>query len=570
MCMKEGWLHETRFNFTNFIIRNNRGKFAMSSVENHRSQSKTQTQIITNAGVDQDLQLTSEERELFRFYAGQVAAIHRSQAVIEFDLDGTIRNANENFLEAVGYSLNEIQGKHHRIFVDPEYASSSDYRAFWKKLANGEFDSGEYKRIGKGGREIWIQASYSPVFDEAGNAISVIKFATDITKQKLQNADFQGQIAAIGKSQAVIEFAMDGTILMANENFLKTLGYSLSEIKGKHHSMFADENYKKSREYTEFWEKLRRGEYDAGQYKRFGKNNKEIWIQASYNPILDAEGKPFKVVKYATDITAQVMVRNEIGVTATSLAAASEELTAISQQIAASAEETASQSTVVSNSSEQVSKNVQTVETATAEMVVSIRDIARSANESAAVATNAVEMTKSTNEIVTKLGVSSSEIGKVVKVITSIAEQTNLLALNATIEAARAGEAGRGFAVVANEVKELAKETARATGEIGQKIAAIQSDTQAAITAIGGISEIINKVNDLSNTIAGAVEEQTATTNEISRNVSQAANSTKEITENIGAVAQAALSTSSGVSQAQMAATQLAEMSATLKKLANM
>lgn len=560
----------TNANRTETVILNNRGKNAMSSVENHRSQAKPQTQIITDSGVDPDLQMTLEERELFRLYAGQVAALHRSQAVIEFDLDGTIRSANENFLEAVGYTINEIKGKHHRIFVDPEYANSSDYKAFWKKLAKGEFDAGEYKRIGKGGREIWIQASYNPIFDDAGNPVSVIKFATDITKQKLQNADYQGQIAAISKSQAVIEFAMDGTILTANENFLKTLGYSLSEIKGKHHSMFAEENYKKSHEYTEFWEKLRRGEYDAGQYKRFGRNNKEIWIQASYNPILNADGKPFKVVKYATDITAQVMVRNEIGVTATSLAAASEELTAISQQIAASAEETASQSTVVSNSSEQVSKNVQTVETATAEMGVSIRDIARSANESAAVATNAVEMTKSTNEIVSKLGVSSSEIGKVVKVITSIAEQTNLLALNATIEAARAGEAGRGFAVVANEVKELAKETARATGEIGQKIAAIQSDTQAAITAIGGISEIINKVNDLSNTIAGAVEEQTATTNEISRNVSQAANSTKEITENIGAVAQAALSTSSGVSQAQMAATQLAEMAATLKNLANM
>jgi methyl-accepting chemotaxis protein len=239
-------------------------------------------------------------------FTGQLAAIGKSQAVIEFELDGKIRTANENFLTTVGYSLEEIRGQHHSMFVDPVYRSSSEYRLFWEKLGRGEYDAGQYKRIGKGGKEVWIQASYNPILDMHGKPFKVVKYATDITAQKMQAADFSGQLAAIGKAQAVIEFSMDGKILTANENFLSTLGYSLNEIRGQHHSMFAEPNYRTSNEYRQFWEKLGRGEYDAGQYKRIGKGGKEVWIQASYNPILDMNGKPFKVVKYATDVTAQV------------------------------------------------------------------------------------------------------------------------------------------------------------------------------------------------------------------------------------------------------------------------
>src|SRR5262245_25145879 len=238
---------------------------------------------------------------------GKVDAINRSQAVIEFTLDGTIVHANENFLKALGYTLGEIKGQRHSLFVEAGYRQSPEYKAFWQKLGRGEFDAGQYKRIGKGGREIWIQASYNPVMDAKGKPCKVVKFATDITEQKKKAADFEGQITAIGKSQAVIEFTLDGTIVHANENFLKTLGYSLDEIKGRHHSMFAEPSYRESPAYRAFWEKLGRGEYDAGHYKRLGKNNKEVWIQASYHPILDANGKPFKVVKYATDITAQAL-----------------------------------------------------------------------------------------------------------------------------------------------------------------------------------------------------------------------------------------------------------------------
>ncbi len=234
---------------------------------------------------------------------GQVAAINRSQAVIEFKLDGTILHANDNFLRTLGYELEEIVGKHHSLFIEPAYRDSSEYRAFWDKLGHGEFDAGQYKRIGKGGKEVWIQASYNPVFDRKGKPVRVIKFATDITAQKIKAADYEGQLAAVSKAQAVIEFSLDGTVLHANENFCRTLGYTLEEIRGKHHSLFVDPAYRDSAEYRAFWDKLSRGQYDAGQYKRIGKGGKEVWIQASYNPIMDMNGKPFKVVKYATDIT---------------------------------------------------------------------------------------------------------------------------------------------------------------------------------------------------------------------------------------------------------------------------
>src|SRR5262245_15187799 len=215
---------------------------------------------------------------------GQVAAIGKSNAVIEFALDGTILTANDNFLRAMGYTLEEIRGQRHGMFVDAAYRQSAEYRQFWEKLGRGEYDAGQYKRVGKGGKEIWIQASYNPMIGRERKTVRVVKYATDITEQKLRNADFGGQLAAISKAQAVIEFNLDGTIRQANENFLSVLGYSLDEIKGKHHSMFVDVVSRQSAEYRRFWEKLGRGEYDAGQYQRIGKGGREIWIQASYNP----------------------------------------------------------------------------------------------------------------------------------------------------------------------------------------------------------------------------------------------------------------------------------------------
>jgi methyl-accepting chemotaxis protein len=241
-----------------------------------------------------------------RMNSGMLSALDKAQAIIEFTVDGKIVNANANFLKTLGYSMDEIRGQHHSMFVDPSYRSSTEYRLFWEKLGRGEFDAGQYKRIGRNNKEVWIQASYNPILDGNGKPFKVVKFATDITEQKVQAADFAGQLAAIGKAQAVIEFATDGKILTANENFLKTLGYSMDEIRGQHHSMFVEPSHRSTNDYRVFWEKLGRGEYDAGQYKRIGKNGKEVWIQASYNPIMDMNGKPFKVVKYATDVTEQV------------------------------------------------------------------------------------------------------------------------------------------------------------------------------------------------------------------------------------------------------------------------
>ncbi len=240
----------------------------------------------------------------YRDLAARNAAIEQSMGSIEFSLDGTVTDANPNFLALLGYTLDEIRGRHHSMFVTPAYAASPEYRAFWEKLRRGEFDAGEYKRLGKGGKEVWIQASYNPVRDENGKPAKVVKYATDITATKLRNAEFEGQLAAIDQSMATIEFALDGTILTANKNFLATLGYTLEEVRGRHHSMFVPPDFAASSEYRAFWEKLGRGEYEAAEYKRIGKGGREVWIQASYNPIRDLNGKPCKVVKYATDVTA--------------------------------------------------------------------------------------------------------------------------------------------------------------------------------------------------------------------------------------------------------------------------
>ncbi|MFO0973307.1 MAG: methyl-accepting chemotaxis protein [Phycisphaerae bacterium] len=238
-------------------------------------------------------------------------AIDRVMAVIEFKLDGTVQNANENFCNALGYRLEEIKGQHHRMFCDGSFAGSPEYREFWARLNRGEYVAGEFKRLGKGGKEIWIQASYNPILDANGKPIKVIKYATDVTDQKLQAADAAGQLAAVSKAMAVIEFKLDGTVQNANDNFCNTLGYRLDEIKGQHHRMFCEGSYASSPDYREFWAKLNRGEYVAGEFKRLGKGGKEIWIQASYNPILDLNGKPYKVVKYATNITEQKLLQRQ-------------------------------------------------------------------------------------------------------------------------------------------------------------------------------------------------------------------------------------------------------------------
>jgi len=452
-----------------------------------------------------------------------VEALNRSQAVIEFKTDGTILTANENFLAALGYKLEEIQGRHHSMFVDAKERDSAEYRRFWDALKRGEFQVAEYKRIAKGGREIWIQASYNPIKGLDGLPFKVIKFATDVTERKMREADARGQIDAIGKSQAVIEFNLDGTIITANDNFLQTLGYRLDEIQGRHHSMFVEEKERQSPAYRAFWEALKRGEFQAAQYKRIGKGGKEIWIEASYNPIFDLSGKPFKVVKFATDITRKTILQREIdhdlGVIASAIQKANEQVTG-----AASA-------------SEQTSANVQAVAAGAEELQTSISEISRRVTEASKISAQAVDQSRRTNEIVTGLSAQAGRIGDVVSLINTIAAQTNLLALNATIEAARAGEAGRGFAVVASEVKSLATQTSKATEEIGGQITAVQSATNEAVGAIGDISKTIDTINEISETIAAAVEEQNAVTKEIASNMQTASTGVRAISENMSQIA---------------------------------
>ena len=453
---------------------------------------------------------------------GQLAGIDSALATIQFEMDGTIVTANENFLKTMGYKLDEIVGRHHSIFIAEAERTSPEYRDFWTNLNRGEAQTGEFKRFGKGGREVWLQANYAPIKDDSGRPMKVLKFASEITAQK------QAQIAAETKRLEAEGREKEKTEqdLLAAQDLQRKVGSILETV----------------------------------QMAAGGDLTREITVVGE-----DAIGRLGGGLKGFFE-NLRGSVRKMSG-NAQSVGAASEQLNAISQQMAGNAEETATQATVVSAASEQVSKNVDVVAASSEEMLASIREISKSANEAARVARSAVGVADSTNHTIAKLGESSIEIGKVIKVITSIAQQTNLLALNATIEAARAGEAGKGFAVVANEVKELAKETAKATEEIGQKIEAIQGDSKAAVAAIAEISTIINQINDVSSTIASAVEEQTATTNEIGRNVSEAAKGTTEIARNITGVATAAQNTTQGALQTQKAAVALSELAQTLQAL---
>jgi methyl-accepting chemotaxis protein len=416
--------------------------------------------------------------------AGKISAIGRAQAVIEFNLDGTIITANENFLATVGYGLEEIQGKHHQMFVTPAERDSAAYREFWAKLGRGEFQSAEYKRIGKGGKEVWILASYNPILDDTGKPFKVVKFASDITAEKLKAANYAGQIEAIGKSQAVIEFGMDGHVLTANQNFLGALGYSLAEIQGKHHSLFMPSDQRDGEAYRAFWAALNRGEFQSGEYERVGKGGRQIWIQASYNPICDLNGKPFKVVKYASDTTAQVIARMR-----------SEKVRGMMESVAAGAEE----------------------------LNASVREISAAMSKSRETAMTAVDRVESADQQAQRLAMAAESMSSIVQLIGDITGQINLLALNATIESARAGEAGRGFAVVASEVKNLANQAKQATDKIEQEIGNLNGISGDVVQALNSIKKAIQEVSEYVTSTAAAVEEQSTVTSEMSNGMQQAA-----------------------------------------------
>ena len=449
----------------------------------------------------------------------KVDAIMRSQAVIEFNLDGTIITANENFLSALGYDLSEIAGKHHRIFVDPADANAPEYKQFWADLAAGKFQSAAYRRITKGGREIWIQATYNPVFDKAGKPIKVIKFATDITEQKNKSADHEAQIAAIGRVQAVIEFNLDGTVRHANENFLTTVGYRLDDIVGKHHRMFCDPAYANTAEYNQFWERLRAGEYVSAEFQRFGKGGKEVWIQASYNPILDAQGRPVKVIKFATDITERKRAEGIIAELTTSLAKMAEgdlsgridtkftgqheqlrlafnqslarlldivtglqktsrSLKTATSEILSGANDLSERTTKQAATIEETSASIEQLSTAVEENAKRAATASQKARDVSANATEGGAVMNNANAAMAAIETSSGKISNIIGLIDDIAFQTNLLALNASVEAARAGDAGKGFAVVAVEVRRLAQSAAQASSDVKVLIEASASEVK--------------------------------------------------------------------------------------------
>ncbi|SNY92099.1 methyl-accepting chemotaxis sensory transducer with Pas/Pac sensor [Cohaesibacter sp. ES.047] len=456
----------------------------------------------------------------------RLAALGRSWAIIEFDLVGTILCANDNFCQALGYAQSEIVGKHHSMFVSDEVRNSSDYKAFWTALGCGEAQNGEYLRKSKDGSDVWIQASYSVVTNKVGKPVSVIKIAADITEQKLNALAVAGQINAIDRSQAVIHFKMDGTVIEANENFCDALGYRLDEIVGKNHSIFIDANFKNSQGYQAFWDKLRAGEFHSGEFKRLAKDGSDVWIQATYNPILDDSGRPIRVVKFATDITATVEERLR-------RAQVQRDIDAELDDVANAVTHTNEQAGSAANAAIEASSSVQTVAAAAEELVASIEEISRQVSHATGVSEQAVQESIQSETIMTGLSEHAQSIGEVIELIDSIAAQTNLLALNATIEAARAGEAGKGFAVVAAEVKDLAAQTTKATDSISSRINSVQTSTNSAVAAINEIRQVIESVNQIAQSIAAAVEEQSAVTRDISDNMQQASHGVGTISSNV-------------------------------------
>ena len=451
-----------------------------------------------------------------------IDALNASQAVIEFTPNGNILTANANFLTCVGYELSEIQGRSHSLFCDPDYVKSADYQTFWQELARGNFASNTFKRFGKGGRVIWLQATYNPIRDGSGKVVKVIKFASDITAQKMRELDFIGKVDAISRAQAVIEFTPEGVVLTANKNFLDAIGYSLEEITGQHHHMFCDKVQAGSPEYAQFWQSLRNGEFKSAEYKRVAKGGRELYIQATYNPVFDDTGAVVKVVKFAIDITNAVMRRMRSATLNRNLGEVVSNISAAHQKAA-----------IASTASTETGAMVNSVAAASEELSQSVRDIAQSMNYARHSVEGVFKHTEDANTSAGSLTKTAAAMTNVVTLIQNIAGQINLLALNATIESARAGDAGKGFAVVASEVKNLANQAAASTKTIAAEISNMQSVTTEVVGALGLISTSMNEVLGNVTSVAGTLEQQSAATNEITYNMQAAVVAVGEINDSL-------------------------------------
>ena len=496
----------------------------------------------------------------------KIDALDKALAMIEFDVKGTVLAANANFCKVMGYEAREIVGKHHSLFVEPEYAASQAYRDFWAQLGRGQFDTREYLRLGKGGREVWIQATYNPVKNTAGKVVKILKVATDITAQKEAEAERNAKLDAVERVQATIEFTPDGVIQNANANFLATVGYSSAEIKGKHHSMFVEPAYAQSEAYKAFWRTLNAGEFVAEEFKRVGKGGKEVWIQASYNPVFDAKGRVVKVVKFATDVTGRVDAVNQIAQALERLAAndlsyrmaaqidsgfasvrddfnnavaaLDETIGAVAsatRNVTSGANEISTASYNLSRRTEQQAASLEETAAALDQITATVSRSADGAKLAAVAASDARVDAAKSGEIVSEavsamdaIESSSSQINQIISVIDEIAFQTNLLALNAGVEAARAGEAGRGFAVVAQEVRALAQRSADAAKEIKVLIANSSAQVERGVKLVGetgrSLQTIVGKVGEIDiliREIARSSQEQSTGLGEVNVAVNQ-------------------------------------------------
>lgn len=403
-------------------------------------------------------------------------AIYGEMAIIEFDVKGNIVDANEHFLKATKYTLAEIKGKHHRMFCDSSYVNSSAYPMFWQELSRNIPQSGLFKRFTKDKNAIYLEANYLPIADENNQVYKVIKFAADVTEHENELLDLKNTINAASKSMALIEFDPNGEILDANENFLNTMHYRKNEIVGKHHSIFCDEEYVKSSAYRKFWDDLKSGIFQSGQFIRYSKDKTPVYLEASYNPVYNQEGKVYKVIKFASDVSRQVirdMNKNKI----------------VSELAQKNDESTDEGSKVIAKS------------------VKNVQEIAEIMNES--------------SELVHSLNIQSDEIVSVIQTIKDIAEQTNLLALNAAIEAARAGEHGRGFAVVADEVRKLAERTATSINEITMTINSIRNVSASVVESISKSIAQVNESVNLANTANDCMNKIKESSREVAKAMEQ-------------------------------------------------